>query len=93
MDERPLSDGEANALNDRMAAEIAHRRRELPNHRQEGPDRRRRVRPLKVERRMICAYCFERGDHPTAAHCLRALERPSASAPRWFERTVRLPQT
>jgi hypothetical protein len=28
-----------------------------------------------LDRRRICGYCYQRGDHPTAAHCMRALER------------------
>jgi hypothetical protein len=62
------SEQEADAINDRMAAQIEERRRQLPNQ------RRQSTAPA-VERRRICAYCYQRGDHPTAAHCMRALER------------------
>jgi hypothetical protein len=34
----------------------------------------RSTRPVKIERR-TCNYCHQPGDHPTPAHCLRALER------------------
>jgi hypothetical protein len=68
MDERNRSELEADAINDRMAAEIEQRRRQMPNQ-------RRQSKAPAVERRKICAYCFQRGDHPTAAHCMRALER------------------
>jgi hypothetical protein len=46
--------------------------------RQARPDRRKRVEssaPVATERRRICAFCYQSGDHPTPAHCLRALER------------------
>jgi hypothetical protein len=68
MDERNLNDQQADAINDQMAAQIERRRREMP-------DQRRRAGPRTTERRQICSYCFQRGDHPTAAHCMRALER------------------
>jgi hypothetical protein len=68
MDERKLDDRSADAINDRMAAQIEQRRRQTP-------DRRRRASRPVVERRLICGYCFQRGDHPTPGHCLRALER------------------
>jgi len=76
MAERILSDDEAGAINDRMAAQIEQRRRATPNRRQQADDRRRSAKSPLPDRRRICAYCFQRGDHPTAAHCLRALERP-----------------
>ena len=68
MDERNLSEQDADAINDQMAAQIERRRRERPNQRQSSI-------PPAVERRVICSYCYQRGDHPTAAHCMRALER------------------
>jgi hypothetical protein len=73
MDERPLSNREADAINDRMAAEIEQRRLQRP-------DRRQRLGRAAVERRRICSYCFQRGDHPTVVHCLRALERNDRAA-------------
>jgi hypothetical protein len=63
-----LSDYEAEAVIDRIAAQIEQRRRELPDQRQAS-------RPPFFDRRTICAYCFQRGDHPTGAHCLSALEQ------------------
>jgi len=76
MGEPNLSDDDAEAINDRMAAQIEQRRQATPNRRQQADDRRRTSKPPDRERRVICKYCFQRGDHPTAAHCLRALERP-----------------
>jgi hypothetical protein len=65
-----LNDREADAINDQMVAAM-ERRRGLPNRRESST-----VRQPSAERRRICGYCFQRGDHPTAAHCMRALERP-----------------
>ena len=51
--------------------------RELALSRRAHPDRRNSqssARPAR-ERRKMCAYCFQPGDHPTPGHCLRALER------------------
>ena len=62
------SQREADAINDHMVEAMARRR-------QERPDRRRSPATPRVERRQVCAYCFQRGDHPTPAFCLRALER------------------
>jgi len=62
------SQHEADAINDAMVQAMARRREERPNRRQA------RTSP-RVERRRICAYCFQHGDHPTPAFCLRALER------------------
>jgi len=70
MDERQISEAEAAAINDDMA-------RQMELRRQARPERRRLADPMSVERRKICSYCFQPGDHPTAAHCLRALERSS----------------
>ena len=79
MNEPNLSDGEAGAIDDRMAAQMELRRSERPDRRQEGRDRR--AKPPSSERRKICRYCFQRGDHPTVSHCLRALERPDRVIP------------
>jgi hypothetical protein len=68
MDEPHLSEQEANAINEQMVRQIEQRRRERQ-------DRRKRTVTPSVERRVVCSYCFQRGDHPTPAHCLRALER------------------
>ena len=69
MDEPQLNAQEADAINERMVQQIEQRR-------QQRQERRQRSVAPAVERRVICAYCFQRGDHPTPAHCLRALERP-----------------
>jgi hypothetical protein len=62
------SQQEADRINDHMVEAMTRRR-------QERPDRRRSMTTPRVERRKICAYCFQYGDHPTPAFCLRALER------------------
>lgn len=59
---------QADDVNDLMVQQMERRR-------QERHERRTQPRPPTVERRTICSYCFQRGDHPTAAHCMRALER------------------
>jgi D-serine deaminase-like pyridoxal phosphate-dependent protein len=69
MSEPRLTPEEENAINERIAKQIEERRRQRP-------DRRRRTGSAPTaERRRTCAYCFQAGDHPTAKHCLRALER------------------
>ena len=47
------------------------RREALPEQR----DASRSDAPVVKERRQMCAFCSQRGDHPTPAHCLRTLER------------------
>ena len=64
------SDRDADAINDQMVAAMEERRRGLPNRRASSATQK----PM-VDRRRICGYCYQRGDHPTAAHCMRALER------------------
>jgi hypothetical protein len=71
MDDRSLTNQEAEAINDQMAAAM-ERRRAMPNQRTESTAQPRE------DRRRVCGYCFQRGDHPTAAHCMRALERADA---------------
>jgi hypothetical protein len=66
--EQPISDQEAANINDRMAEQIERRRRDRP-------ERRQRSERINLERRKICSYCFQPGDHQTPAQCLRALER------------------
>ena len=68
MDDGNLTDQQANAINEQMA-------RHMEERRAARPERRRRSANPSVERRRICSYCFQYGDHPTAAHCMRALER------------------
>ena len=69
--DRSLTNEEADAINERMARAMAERRKITPERR-----RTRRTSAPGVERRRICGYCYQPGDHPTAAHCMRALERP-----------------
>jgi hypothetical protein len=47
----------------------------MTKRRVERMERRQGVRTPKVERRRLCGYCFQPGDHSTPAACLRALER------------------
>ena len=68
--ERSLTNEEAEAINERMARAMAERRKVKPERR-----RTRSTAGAGVERRRICGYCYQPGDHPTAAHCMRALER------------------
>lgn len=70
MNEPNVNDRDADAINDQMVAAM-ERRRGMPNRRESST-----ARQPSAERRRICGYCFQRGDHPTAAHCMRALERP-----------------
>ena len=60
------SDQEANAINEQMARQIEERR-------QQRPERRQRTTTVVRERRALCQYCFQPGDHRTPAQCLRAL--------------------
>jgi hypothetical protein len=69
MSELNRTNEEADAINEQMARQIAERRDQRPERRQSS-----RGAP-KTERRRICSYCFQPGDHPTPHHCLRALER------------------
>jgi hypothetical protein len=59
-----------NSIDDAMARRIEERRRILPN-------RRAGDRPggSRQERRAICSYCYQPGDHATPKQCLAALER------------------
>jgi hypothetical protein len=70
-DQRGVTAEEAGAINDRMVREMELRRRAQPE--------RRQVRvsslPPAKERRRICAFCHQNGDHQTPTQCLRALER------------------
>jgi hypothetical protein len=71
IDPRPLTQQEADLINERMVRQMELRREARPERRQRAATRA----PAAKERRSICAFCFERGDHPTPVHCLRALER------------------
>jgi hypothetical protein len=69
MSEPRLTPEEEDAINEQMARQIEERR-------SQRPERRRGRGPAPaVERRRVCSYCFQPGDHPTPRHCLRALER------------------
>ena len=59
---------DAEAVNEAMVQAMARRRQQLP-------EKRRVVAAPRVERRQVCGYCFQHGDHRTPAQCLRALER------------------
>jgi hypothetical protein len=57
-------------INELMVRQMNLRRQALPEQRQaSGPHK-----AVANERRRICGFCCQRGDHPTPAHCLRALE-------------------
>ena len=58
-------------INELMVRQMELRRQALPEQRQAA----RSPAPIANERRRICGFCSQRGDHPTPAHCLRALER------------------
>lgn len=76
MSEPNLSDREADAINDQMVAAMEQRRRGMPNRREPSASPNPSAsRAPSVERRRVCGYCYQRGDHPTPAHCMRALER------------------
>jgi hypothetical protein len=64
-----LAQRQADKTNDEMARQMEERRLSRPERRSGASV------PVTPERRAVCAYCFQRGDHPTPAHCLRALER------------------
>jgi len=71
MDEHGRTAKDGDTINDQMV-------REMEVRRQARPERRQRVGsgvPVANERRRICAFCYQSGDHPTPAQCLRALER------------------
>jgi hypothetical protein len=62
---------DADTINDRMAREMEQRRQAQPERRK----RRSTGAPQGRERRRLCAFCYQPGDHATAAQCLRSLER------------------
>jgi hypothetical protein len=62
---------DADTIKDRMVREMEQRRQAQPERR-----KRRGSRPAGArERRRLCAFCYQPGDHATAAQCLRSLER------------------
>jgi hypothetical protein len=71
MDEPGRTAREGDVINEQMI-------RDMDARRLARPERRQRVESsgsVTNERRRICAFCYQSGDHPTAAHCRRALER------------------
>jgi hypothetical protein len=62
------SQQQAEAMNDEMAQQMRRSRLERPER------RRGETTPL-IERRQVCAFCFQPGDHRTPTACLYALER------------------
>ena len=64
------SDQDADAINDEMVKQMELRRLARPERRQ-----RSAAQPAGGERRQVCSFCHQPGDHRTAAQCLRALER------------------
>jgi hypothetical protein len=72
MDAPSHSDRQADAINEAMVRQMERRRQERQERRRPSD---RAASPPRADRRKTCAYCFQPGDHPTAAHCLRALER------------------
>jgi len=68
MSDLNMTHQKADAINEAMVVAMNQRRLQ----RQE---RRQVARPASVERRRICSYCFQPGDHGSPAACLSALER------------------
>ena len=58
-------------INEQMVRQMELRRQALPEQRKTSGSRG----AVAIERRRTCAFCCQRGNHPTPAHCLRALER------------------
>jgi hypothetical protein len=59
---------DADVMDDRLAVRLDRRT-------VEQPERRQRMRAQDVERRLICGYCFQDGNHPSPTFCRRPLER------------------
>ena len=72
MSERSISSETAEAINEQMVRQMELRRREQPDRRHRGAS----AAPAK-ERRAICSYCFQHGDHRSPVQCLNALDRPA----------------
>lgn len=70
-DQRAVTAAEAGAIDERMVREMERRRQAQPERRQGLGS----SLPRADERRRICAFCHQTGDHHTPAQCLRALER------------------
>jgi hypothetical protein len=68
MAERREEQSEAATADEEMVKQMELRRKARP-------ERRQRTVPRTNDRRQLCSFCYQAGDHPTPAHCLRALER------------------
>jgi hypothetical protein len=70
MEQHDVTERQATSVNDEMVRQIELRRLAQP-------ERRKRVDGAvrTQERRRICSFCHQPGDHWTAAQCLRSLER------------------
>lgn len=67
MGQTDLNEDEANAINEQMVRKMEERREQRPER------RRQSASTPAADRRTICSYCFQPGDHRTPAQCLRAL--------------------
>jgi hypothetical protein len=76
MSERKPTDADADAINEQMVKQMEERRHQRPERRQLST-RQPSTTARDRDRRRVCGYCFQPGDHPTPAQCLRALERAS----------------
>ena len=72
MGDSSISKETADAINEQMVRQMELRRQQQPERRQRAAS----AAPAR-ERRAVCSYCFQHGDHPTPVHCLRALEGQS----------------
>jgi hypothetical protein len=71
MAERTPAEQQADTINEQMVRQMEVRRQEQPERRKRTPSVSRGVK----ERRRLCTFCYQPGDHATAAQCLRSLER------------------
>jgi hypothetical protein len=69
---QPEQDPEA--VNAQMVRQMELRRQARPERRQRSAPRSNAV--VAHERRRVCGFCHQPGDHATPTQCLRALERP-----------------
>ena len=67
--------GERREGNSQSATADEEMVQQMELRRQARPERRQRTVPRANDRRQRCSFCYQAGDHPTPAHCLRALER------------------
>jgi hypothetical protein len=73
MDDSIPTPEQADAINEQMVRKMEERRKSRPERRQTATRSGRAS--ASNERRRICSFCYQPGDHPTPAHCRRALER------------------